>query len=157
MARAPTWLALAGSLLLGGCFAYVPVELTEVHPDDRVRARLVGSPERLSEDYGVAGPVVSGRVLARTPDSLRVRIPLASLPAAGAVTPGLAQDVTLPGAVIQQLERRVLQRGRTAGLALGTAALLGYILYTAFDRSDPAGIPGENPPPGDQALVPARP
>ena len=150
---------LAVAVTLTGCFAYVPTELGRVEAGDRVRAGV--APEVLEAGGegggGAAAPlglVISGRVLARGPDTLLLSVPLEARPGSGLAGAGLARHVAIPAPAIRRIDVRVVQRGRTAALVAGTAALLGVIVYQAFIRTDPAGTGGENPPPSDEALRP---
>jgi hypothetical protein len=143
-------------LAVAGCFGYVPADLADVAVDDHVRARL-NEDARAYEELGLRGPVLSGRVLERRPDTLLLRVPLEAQP--GTRTgPPLARHIPVPETAIERLEVRELKRTRTAGIVLGTAGLMGYILYQAFERSDPRGERGENPPPSDEAVwtIPLR-
>lgn len=157
------WWSLTGVLALAvsltGCFGYVPTELGRVEPGDRIRAGV--APGALEEDVegsgGTDAPlglVVSGRVLMRGPDTLLLSVPLQARPGSGLAAAGLARHVAIPAPAIRRVDVRVLQRGRTAALVAGAAALLGVVVYQAFIRTDPAGTGDENPPPSDEALRP---
>lgn len=145
-------LAMLLSPLVSGCFSYVPVEPGQLSVDDRVRARVTETEARRLEEWvGVNRPVLSGVVVARRPDTLALRVPVESpAPVSG---PRLVQDVRVAEQEIRTLERRVLARGRTAALTIGTAALMGYILYEALARPDPPGVPGTDPPPVNELMA----
>ena len=160
MRRGTLAVALLAPVAMAGCFSYVPVDLARVEVADRVRAEVDLSEERAAEEpLARLGPVVRGQVLARTPEALTLRVPLAPGAGGSPGVPGLAETVAIPAPAIRRLEVREMERGRTVALTMGGAALLGFILYQAFERTDPRGQNGENPPPADEAILrlPVRP
>lgn len=143
-------------LALTGCFSYVPAEVGEASVDDRVRARVeTTTGERIAAATGAPyTETVIGRVTAVRPDSVVLSVAV-RLPAGRPPGPSLAQSITVPSDAIRSLEVRVLDRPRTVAVSVGAAALMGYILYQAFVRTDPSGSNGEDNPPVDESKWPA--
>lgn len=115
---------LLSTLLLTGCHRYVPAELGELQPDMAVRVRVSDRP---------TSPPLEGPVVEVAPGSSGVTI----LPERS-----LLDDegpVSLLPAEIQLLERRELDRTRTALLLAGTAAvgLASILLIEGEPTQDP--------------------
>ena len=116
----------ASLLVLGGCFAYVPVEPEAAPVGHEVRVFI--TPEEMSalrdlDDQGLPEttglPEVSGILEGRDRSSLAVRIPVTAGQNNFIRNP-IFREIVIPSSSVVQLELRQLHRGRTA-LAVTTA------------------------------------
>lgn len=131
------------ALLLGGCFAYVPVDPGAVRPDDDVRARV--SAARAAELDPLLmrdARVLEGRVLEAGGDLL-LEVPVAS-DLRGVRVETLHQRIRLPQQDVLELELRRFDRTRTAlVLGSGLAVALAVVIHQLTRESG-----GDTQPPG---------
>jgi hypothetical protein len=138
---------LAAALVCSGCFTYVPAPLDTVPPGGEVRVHLTreGVAADLARVAGEESPSVDGTLVRGDRDQLVVRVPVA-IQATGILTRSLGQDVTIPATRISQLERRQLNRPRTAlALVGGGAALVAVLLSFGQGVPDPELPPRREP------------
>jgi hypothetical protein len=124
------------------------VEQAAVPEGGRVRVHL--TPEGvldLPELPDPAGPVVLGTLARRSTDRLWLRIPVV-VRREGFIMSTLGQDVPLPLDHIVAVERRELDRARTALVVVGTvgvaAAVVFKIIGGAWFREQPGPAGGED-------------
>lgn len=136
------------TLLLSGCFRYVPVTLDTAPEGEDVRVLVTrdGSAElREVTEVGAEVPRLTGRFLGFEDRTMLLRVPVGQRQA-GFHTVSLDQTIRIPSGEILQIERREFDRGRTALLAGGAVAGSVFIIASimkAFggDTSNP-GDPG---------------
>jgi hypothetical protein len=133
------------ALTLSGCFSYVPVELSTLPPGDQVRVELtrVGFAQ-LPELPNNAGPNLNGTLLQFDSDRLFLRVPV-NVRLDGLVTQTVQQDLAIPVGEIEQLERRVLSRSRTAMSIGGGLATLGVIFLSFKATNENPELPPKVP------------
>jgi hypothetical protein len=119
---------LLAALLLSGCHRYVPAELGELRPDMAVRVRVADRP---------TSPPLEGPVVELGPGGSGVTI----LPEASIL--GEEGPVSLTPVQIEVLERRELDRTRTALVVAGTAIVgLASILLIEGEPTQEPQRPG---------------
>lgn len=134
-------------LLASGCFGYVPVETSAVTPGEDVRVYLTRQGLAELEQLDLeSGPIVRGSVVAAEPDRLLLRVPVTRVQE-GFHSVALGQDVPIPSGAIVQLERRELNRGGTALLVAGTAAMAATVIYLILDEGGGRDEPDPPEPP----------
>ena len=123
------------SLLLSGCFRYVPVQLDAAPPGNEVRVELtrVGFAE-LPELPNNTGPDLNGTLLRVDSDRLFLRVPV-HVRLDGLVTQTVQQELAIPAREVVQLERRELSRMRT-GLSIGGGLATLGVIFLSFKASD---------------------
>lgn len=129
LARGLQAAGLAAVLLFAGCYRLVPVSPESATPPMRVRAYL--TPEataRMAPVLGEARAELDGRLVERTPQGIFLEV------RAGEIQQGMASEVLtqrllLAPADVVGLQRRELDRGRTALVAGAGAAVLGAVVY----------------------------
>ncbi|MBI4539215.1 MAG: hypothetical protein HY704_06890 [Gemmatimonadetes bacterium] len=145
MARS-LWLAL--SILLAGCYRYVPARMGGVPPGTAVRVHLTEEgARRLEELTGRERRQVSGELLGWGEQVLIS----AAVPAAdGMVDRGLRQRIIVARDEVVAVEVRELDRVRTVVLVAGVAAGATAAIVGAFtggggegSRPEPPDGPGE--------------
>lgn len=136
---------------LAGCYAHQPVAFDEVEPGLEVRAHLTRDGVSAAEEQlGRAVTAVDATVLDRDAEQLLLRIDLRPPePRAAAYTEGLHQRLALRRDVVVELERRVLDRGRTSALIAGSAAALVAVLRYTLRVRDPGGVTQPPRPDGE--------
>lgn len=136
--------------LLSGCYAYQPVGVEQVRPQQKVRVRLTASEANRLEQYvGTEDRDVDGQVVESSADSLMILVPgLSEL--RGARVETLHQRVNVARSGIADLELRQLDRPRTY-LVTGVigAIVLGIAIDQVFghggsDVVDTTPTPNEN-------------
>lgn len=131
---------------LGGCFAYVPVDVGQIQPEDDVRARLSASlAGELDPMLLRDARVLEGRVI-ETGGALIIEVPVVS-DLRGSRVEALHQRVRVPITEITEAELRSLDRTRT-GLFVGggLAVTLAIVIHqlTRESGGDPR-TPGPDP------------
>lgn len=142
-------LGLVGTLILSGCFTYLPVE-PGVAPEGR-EVRVHVSRQGLAalpEIPDAAGAVVRGTLLDRGGDVLLVRMPIGTR-VDGVMSRSIGQNVSIPSQYVDRLEAREFSRGRTgmfvaAALTVAIAAVLGFGEGAADPVIDPRDPPVES-------------
>lgn len=128
-----TVLGIGSSLLLGGCFAYVPVDLAAVPEGEDLRVELtrVGFAS-MPPIPNNQGPDLTGVLVRGDADRLLLRVPVTR--PSGMAGPTLAQEISIPVGEIVRIERREFNRVRTALAVLGGVAALAAVV-AGFDES----------------------
>ncbi len=147
----------AGLAMAAGCHSYVPVELSTVPQGEVVRLAVTraGSEEvaRVMETDQLR-PTVRGELVGRDDDVVLVRIPVrrAADPVAGGFRLDLGQIVRIPEGEVLAVDRQQFSTTKTLGLAAGTAAVVGFLLYQIFDVF--RGSDGDGGPDPDLIRIP---
>lgn len=137
------------ALHLGGCYTLVPTTLPGLTPGDQVRVEVGGtlSPElRLFLGDGSSVGALSGAVDRRDADGLLLLLPSGYRPQ-GFHVETLHQRVRVPETNVLRVERRELDRGRTALTAGAVGLAVGAIAWQAIS-SRSGGNTAPNPDPG---------
>jgi hypothetical protein len=135
---------IAPSLLLAGCFSYIPIEPGEVEPGVSVRARVSpAASARIAPLLGASDARrLDGMMVSQSPDTLIVEVPTVIVDTREfGRTPN--QRVSIPRTDLLELEVRRLDKMRTAGVVAGAATILATTLLNALK-----GEPGREPLPG---------
>jgi len=135
---------ICGTMLLSGCFSYIPIEPGDVEPGLTVRARVSPSASaRIAPLLGASeARRLDGRLISQAADTLIVEVPTVMLENREfGRTPN--QRVSIPRGDLVELEVRKLDRWRTIGIVGGAAVVLGVTLTKALK-----GEPGKEPLPG---------
>jgi hypothetical protein len=141
-------------LLISGCFSYIPTELASVPEGQEVRLHLTRQGlADLPDILNQAGLTLTGKLLESGDDRLLVRVPIAVQQDA-LVTRTLGQDLVIPARSIVQIERRALDRGRSALVLVG-GAVAAAVAFASFRDSGPDG-PGIPREPGEPEGMRAR-
>lgn len=122
--------AIAQCVLLSGCYTYAPLDSAGATPGSSVRARLSApAAARIAPSLGNGDArVLAGLVVDARTDALTLEVP--TVPAGTATAQqGLFQRVSIPRGDIVEIERRTLDRHRTA-IVVG-AAITGAGIITA--------------------------
>ncbi len=129
----------AAIALSSGCFSYKAAELGSVHQGTEVRVQLTREGFAALSDLPMeSGPRLTGTLVSSDASQLRVRVPLA----AERLTTTVAQEFEIPAGAIVQLERRELNRTRTAIVVGGAVAtVVGF--YLGFEKGNP--FKGDDP------------
>ncbi len=145
--------ALCALVALAGCYHYQEVGLDELAPAQEVRIRVsITQAEILEETLRRDNPrVIRGTVAQREGGSLYLDVPVVTELRVGRME-SLRQRIELPESSIQELERRHLDRGRTALVIGGTAIVIGGIVAGLIVQSE--GTVGEDVPPSDENRIP---
>jgi hypothetical protein len=142
MARAIA--TLTASVLLSGCFSYIPAEPGELEPGLSVRARV--SPTASARIAPLLGATdarrLDGTLITRSTDTLVVEVPTVIVDTREfGRTPN--QRISIARSDLVELEIRKLDRWRTVGVVGGAAVVVGLGLVKALK-----GEPGKEPLPG---------
>jgi hypothetical protein len=116
-------LALAALVLGLGCYSYVPADLAAVPVGSHIRAIVRGTAaDRLRAAYGVAGPALDGRLVAREAEMLTLSVP--SVPLGSPLgTHALYQQVPVAAADVVGVDVRKVDAFRTGAIvAVGAVA-----------------------------------
>ena len=138
--RLVSLLALACPAWASGCYTYAVVPAERLAPGEDVRVVLAGSP---LADAGVPGASVEGELLSREEGALMLYVP-AGTRQVGFHSEVLSQRVRIAEASVLVLERRELDRGRTALLLGGLGLGVGALAWKALGGE--AGGQTTNPP-----------
>jgi len=138
------FVAVAASVVLSGCFSYIPIEPGDVEPGVSVRARV--SPAAGARIAPLLGATdarkLDGTVITRSADTMIVEVPtVVTNNGEFGRTPN--QRVSIFRSDLIELEVRRLDRMRTMGLIGGAAVVLGSALVSALK-----GEPGKDALPG---------
>lgn len=142
-------LAAAAILLpLSGCFSYVPVTLesTPEGEDIRVLVTRQGASE-LAEISDIQGevPALRGTLLGRDQNDVLLRVGIGQRQE-GFHSVSLDQTIRVPSGEILQVERRELDKGKTALLTGGAIAGSAFIIISIMDAfGGDAAREGEQP------------
>jgi hypothetical protein len=129
----------AAAFLCTGCFTYRAAELPSLAQGSEVRVRLTRQGYANLPDVPTqSGLRLSGTLVSRTDDELRMRVPVAM----EGRTTTVAQELVIPVQSIDGFESRTLSRART-GLAVASALGIAIGFYIGFEKGNP--FSGENP------------
>ena len=129
-------------VLLSGCFSYKAAEPASLPQGGQVRVHLTRQGfAALPETTDLSRPRISGTLVSRDNDHVRVRVPLAfAAPGADA-----ARDYVVPARDILVVEVRELSRMRT-GLAVASGIAAAAAFYIAFEKGNPFSNDNAKPP-----------
>jgi hypothetical protein len=154
-------LVAAGALSLCGCFSYIPVsvDLAPVGADYRVQLTRLRMEQLRDQDPGglpESGLQIRGTLVERDAGAIALLIPVAARQV-GIHQAEIDRRVQIAVADVVEVERRRLDRGRTA---LAVAGLLGGVGFVIFSTLEGArfweGSP-DSPPPDAFRAPPAAP
>lgn len=132
-------------LLLAGCYSYTPVDLDSVQPPQRVRAFLSpAGATRVEPLLNESRQVLTGELVEIDSDSVSLDVPSGYIER-GMRTERLTQRLLFPRTELLGLQRRELDRVRTAGIVSAAAAAVGLVIYRVL--TDESGGT-TTPPPG---------
>lgn len=140
---------LAGCCLLTGCFALVPVDYDAATPPMRVRAHLTPeAAERLAPALGGERTELNGRLVERTPEGIFLEVRAGEVPE-GFGTEVFTQRILLAPGEVEALQRRELDRPKTALLAGAGAVAVGAVIYDMLtgESGGTTSPPGPGGPP----------
>lgn len=144
-------LVLAG--LVSGCYHYTPIEYGAVSPGMDVRARVSASTaERITPLLGTSARVVTGPVVDRGASTFVVEVPTVVQAGIAGATQTLHQRIALAPADVVELERRTLDRPKTA-LIVGAAAIATIATTIAALHGNP-GIDHPSTPSPTENRIP---
>ena len=129
--------------LLAACYTHAPIEPSAVRAHTNIRARVnPATAKELEPLLGVRDArLVTGVVIAASPDTLIVEVPTSVRAEVGSSAQTLKQRVSIPRTSIFELETRRIDRLRT-GLVIGSASILvGGLIFRAA-----VGGPGDDRP-----------
>lgn len=134
-----------GCLLLTGCYSYAPIALEAVEPAQRVRAFLSpAGADRLEPLLHERRATLNGELVEVGPEGVFLEFPSGYIDR-GMRTETLTQRLLFPRTEILGLQRRQLDRARTAGVAAAAVTAVGLLIYKAL--TDESGGT-TTPPPG---------
>lgn len=146
LTRAARGFLMAGSILvLAGCFRTVPVSLDTLRPQEQLRVSL--SPQaaaQVAEVVGSQSQRVNARLVAVGPTEVSLLVSSAYREP-GVRSSNLYQQVRVSRSDLLSVERRELDRGKTALVAGGAAAVAIAVAVKALtgtaggDTSSPPG------------------
>jgi hypothetical protein len=151
--RAPALAAAA--VLLSGCFSYQPTRPESVAPPEAVRVHV--SPEIAAgfvEVLGSASPVLSGRLVEVTPESISLLVPVVQASAAGLRSEPISQQLVIRREDLLGFQRRELDRTRTAITVGAALAAAGFLAYQALSGPTGGGTGGPPVGGGPEARLP---
>lgn len=134
---------VAALVFTAGCYSYVPTEVAQVSPSQKVRITLEQQEaSRLLAFLDARSSTVTGEFLGATGDSVRLvlRTPLAF------------QEVSIPRASVADLSVREADRTKNLLVSAALVGAVGVAAYLGFEgRGGEPGGPGPQP---DESLVP---
>jgi hypothetical protein len=142
-------LVLAGVVSLSGCFSFVQVPLDEAPIGAEYRVVLTRLKLEQLRDLDGSGlpesgpPLVVGTLVERGASEITLRVPIASRQV-GFHQAGIERQIRVEVGEVVQIERRQLDRGRTA---LGVAGLVGLGAAVIFTILEGARFWDQNPDP----------
>jgi hypothetical protein len=153
--RSKSLCVVLAAFAAGGCFRYVPVQVTAVPPQEEVRLHVTDDAAiRLARDFGRITPELDARLEPHGPDSLMVSVWIGrNYP--GTQFENVHQTVSLGRSELVQVRRRQFSWQRTALATAGTLAIFAVLVGRIFQQEDP-NTPredGPNPPPPDPGFI----
>lgn len=138
---------------LASCYTYRPSELSEVHPDARVRLSVTARRAlELEEALRDARRSFNATYLGETDGRLLFSVPLLN-PMPGTSRQAVRNRVTVSPSDVTAMEVRELSKWRTATVIAAGVLAVGYGAWEAFSgHKDPR--PEDKPPGVDNTLVP---
>lgn len=146
-------------MLSSGCFHYVPTDLSTAAGGGDIRIHLTRErPDELQElfESPETGSTL-GRIVELGGDHLVVRVPLAGPAGVRAPGPAVGRDVRIPLQAVDRVERRELDRLRTAALAVGVIAAAVALLRGMGGEEGGTSQTPPVPPPESALLRPVPP
>jgi hypothetical protein len=138
-------LFVAAGLSTGGCYRYVPAQLTTVPPREEVRVRVTESAAtRLVKEFGTYTTQLQGQFAPEAHDSVSIAVAI-TRDYRGMALESTRQTLFLGRSEVVEVRRREFSRGRTALATVGALATLGVLVQTVVQLSDPN--PGDEVPP----------
>ena len=139
---------LTVSVLLSGCFQYVPVQPVMPEPGTTIRAHLTDSASAmLAPTVGPGIGALEGRLLRRDEGGIEMAVSSARFRFGGGSQTRYGEPLTVPQFGIAAVEERKLSLGRTALLAGGVVlGALGFVIAVDAAGGDGGGG-GRNKPP----------
>jgi hypothetical protein len=129
MIRSRTAASLLSALLLGGCHAYAPSSLTQLHPGDRVRTLLTQEQfEEFDEHLFGGDRLIEGTVVEADPAGMLLEVPVVTV-TEGIRVESFSQRLRIPAPGMADVEIRSLARGKTYTLVGAVGAVLGAIAW----------------------------
>ena len=129
MIRSRTAASLFLPLLLGGCHAYAPSSLTQLHPGDRVRTLLTQEQfEEFDEHLFGGDRLIEGTVVEADPAGMLLEVPVVTV-TEGIRVESFSQRLRIPAPGMADVEIRSLARGKTYTLVGAVGAVLGAIAW----------------------------
>jgi hypothetical protein len=136
----------AGLLLAPGCYSYVPTDMSLVPPGENLRLLVTreGSEEvaRIM-DSNELRPTVRGQFMGREGQSLLLQIPVSRDPEG--IRQNINQVVRIPEGEVLTVDRRQLDRGKSALLVGGSVAVGAFLFNQIFDVFGSGGREGVDP------------
>ncbi len=124
--------ALLSSLALGGCYSHFPVEEGSLAPRQEVRVWLNAEGKAaVAPILGSEVTSLEGTVVRADPSGLALEVP-AGVRQAGFHSELLRQEIVLRRAQMTMLQRRELDRARTAILVTGAGTALAAVAWVAM-------------------------
>ena len=155
MSRSRTAASLFLPLLLGGCHAYAPSSLTQLHPGDRVRTLLTQEQFEEFEEHLFGGDrLIEGTVVEADPAGMLLEVPVVTV-TEGIRVESFSQRLRIPAPGMADVEIRSLARGRTYALAGAIGVVLGAIVWDQL-RGSRRGDPTVPPVPEEDIAVVIR-
>jgi hypothetical protein len=142
---------LIAALALNGCYSYVVVPIASLPPGQD--ARIMLSNEGLLEVRELTDrseSVLAGTLVRRDENRAFFHVRIATVQE-GALYAPVLQEIPISTRNILQVERRELNRTRTAFVALGSAAAAGVLLGMIIEAYGSTALP---PGESDDARVP---
>lgn len=139
------------SILLTGCFTLSPVRFDGDVDPGRVRIHLTDAgATHVSTVLGERTAVVDADLLRSTPSEFVVLVPSTGHGSFGSEV--LYQELRIPKQELEGMQRRTLNRTRTALVIGGVGAVAGLLLYQSFSGKTGGSIPGTNPGPSESRI-----
>lgn len=139
--------AAAVVVVTSGCYTYQTVDPASVEPGRDVRVRLsLEAADRLEEVRMTDDRLMEGKLLERRGEQLVVETAVNRLdPMTGGRL--LNQRLNLPYTDIQEVETKVLNKTKTAGMVALAGVVVGYVVASQFqDGGGSDGGPPTGPP-----------
>jgi hypothetical protein len=144
------WFVLSGAALVG-CYTYQPIAPAAAPPGTEVRAVITGAAsDRVAPLIGSLDTrVLVGNVIENANGTMTLEVPTGAMPNVAETVVRLHARVPIVPTDLVGLERRTLDKGRTAllvgGIAAGVATGVGLALKAAADPA-PGKLPTDPPP-----------
>ena len=141
-------------LVVLGCYVPAPADPATIAPGEDLQIVLSDQGlEHLSEISAQVQRELSGQLLRLTADSLTLTTRLGGATNAGSAFGNLRQALTFARADVERVTVPRLDRGRTAVIAAGAAAVVVVLGAGFFDLVGNTDIPGEAPDPTAPFLI----
>lgn len=145
-------------LVLGlqGCYSAVRVDPSAVQPGENLSLHLDDEGvDRLARLSAREGEEIAGQLQSLTSDSITISALLRQPSATGMDAGRLRQALTFSLADVREVTVPQLNKGRTAGIVIGAAVLVGYVLADVLNFGS---VDTRTPEPGEPSpyLAPGR-